>query len=297
MFDFEVVTKNPETGAPVSRFIVAAVSAAAARRIALDKLTDKAAKIRVYVVPDSVNAVAFAALIVSSRACSNWTVCGMDSLDRAALDFRRIFAAIKGNVTAARIFAEIQTAGHDAQDLFSETLNAFVASAASADTAENKHRAAYSTVNAYISSMRAAGVKECLTAFTADENGDVIGLERALRDYFNPEDPEDGAPSRRDLLSALKSGLAACTPIQRRIVKLTALGLSVRQVSEKVGRAPSTVQTHLTLARNVLKSYLNGFNIDVAAVETAAKKSSAARHDAAYWRRYRAAKKAAKKPD
>lgn len=198
----------------------------------------------------------------------------------------------------------------DSQDIFSCAYNGILTAINDgADITEQYHNA-YLSINAYIIAQRSATEYETSTEFIEENGGHIVAVSSYIAriikngERYTPTDTETMDAETADKLGAVLSACAvALTPRQKEITILTARGYSQRQICDKLNiKSVATVNEHLTHIRKKYLDYITENapefltlinSAQVNATENATKsKSQRNKHNAEYYREYRARKKA-----
>ena len=198
----------------------------------------------------------------------------------------------------------------DSQDIFSCAYDGILTAINDgADITEQYHNA-YLTINAHIMAQRSATEHETNTEFIEENGGHLVAVSSYIAriikngERYTPTDTETMDAETADKLGAILSACAvALTPRQKEITILTARGYSQRQIADKLNiKSVATVNEHLTHIRKKYLDYITENapefltlinSAQVNATENATKsKSQRNKHNAEYYREYRARKKA-----
>lgn len=198
----------------------------------------------------------------------------------------------------------------DSQDIFSCAYDGILTAINDgADITEQYHNA-YLTINAHIMAQRSATEYETSTEFIEENGGHLVAVSSYIAriikngERYTPTDTETMDAETADKLGAVLSACAvALTPRQKEITILTARGYSQRQIADKLNiKSVATVNEHLTHIRKKYLDYITENapefltlinSAQVNATENATKsKSQRNKHNAEYYREYRARKKA-----
>lgn len=194
----------------------------------------------------------------------------------------------------------------DSQDIFSCAYDGILTAINDgADITEQYHNA-YLTINAHIMAQRSATEYETSTEFIEENGGHLVAVSSYIAriikngERYTPTDTETMDAETADKLGAVLSACAvALTPRQKEITILTARGYSQRQIADKLNiKSVKTVAEHLTSIRKKYLDYITENApefltlINSAQVSETTKKAHRNKHNAEYYREYRARKKA-----
>lgn len=196
----------------------------------------------------------------------------------------------------------------DSQDIFSCAYGGILQAIADGLPIDEQYHAGYLSINAHIMAQRAARQKECSTEYIEADGGAIVAINtymaRIIKNgerYTPIESGEMDAQTAERLGAAISASMATLTPRQKDIVRCVAIGLSERATAEKLNiKNVATVNEHLTRIRQKVLEYftenateflplINGEKVKTAKID---RHKKANRHNAEYYREYRARKKA-----
>lgn len=270
--------------------------------------------LRVYPSIDTADGIARGAVLVTYRTALNGIMRTGGNVTQWTIykDARRLTAVSSTTPTAAAIFAALSECGADVQDYVSTAYGALIDGAATAADVPEIYHGAYRALNEYIRGLRAATAHELSTEYIVDGGGDICEYVGAIASVIRGGDTWTAAADDLGRLTAekaatlgrtLTAALAKCTAIQKKIVKLLALDVSVREIARRLHRDDKTIRRHIANIRGKVKDEIKAnapqfaYLLRAALIDrqTAAKKAEEKknRHTAEYYRAYRALKKAA----
>ena len=135
---------------------------------------------------------------------------------------------------------------------------------------ETAYRTAYHALNKHLYDSRQIklSVTAMRTIYIEDIDGEIISVNKGINAIIKASDPlpniEDATDTdeKADTITALLLDiLKDYTPIQKRVIKLVAEGLSERQIADKMNRTKTTIHEHKTNAqKKAFKKYPNGID-------------------------------------
>lgn len=199
----------------------------------------------------------------------------------------------------------------DSQDIFGCAYDGILTAINDGAEISEQYHNAYLTINAYIMAQRSATEYETSTEFIEENGGKLVAISsymaRIIKDgeRYTPTDNNNtmDAETAERLGAVLSAAAVALTPRQKDITLLTARGYSQRQICEKLNiKSVATVNEHLTHIRKKYLDYITENAPEfLALIKTAqvnaneqntADKRNRNKHNAEYYREYRARKKA-----
>lgn len=198
----------------------------------------------------------------------------------------------------------------DSQDIFGYAYSGILTAINEGKDISEQYHAGYLSINAYIMKQRAATAYETSTEFIEESGGALVAINSYIARIINNGErytPMDGgtmdAETAERLGAALSGASIALTPRQKDIAEYIGRGLSQKQVAEKMYiKNVATVNEHLTRIRKIYLEYFTEnapeFLYIIKGAEVKADKvdrhKKSNRHNAEYYRAYRARKKAEK---
>lgn len=200
----------------------------------------------------------------------------------------------------------------DSQEYLGYAYKGILESINSGEDIPEQYHNAYISINHYAMKLRSATVREVSTEYIQTNGGALVSISQYLaRIIKNGEryTPTDSGTMDTETANKLGAVLSACavtlTPRQKEITILAARGYSQRQIADKLKiKSVSTINEHLTHIRKKCLDYItenapefliliNSYQVNV--TENATKlKNRRNKHNAEYYREYRARKKALK---
>lgn len=135
---------------------------------------------------------------------------------------------------------------------------------------ETAYRTAYHALNKHLYDSRQIklSVTAMRTVYIEDIDGEIISVNKGINAIIkasdtlpNIEDATDTDEKADTITALLLDILKDYTPIQKRVIKLVAEGLSERQIADKMSRTKTTIHEHKTNAqKKAFKKYPNGID-------------------------------------
>lgn len=235
---------------------------------------------------------------------------GNDTQRRIDNDLRRVNARAMRGGGAHQIASYIADTSADAQDYYSIAQCAIVAAVLSGQDIMQQYAAAYAALNNHVMQQRAASHYEISTEFLRDNNDDLIAINRVIASIMRGDNryapigngTMSTATTRR-LGYAIHCAMAYVTPIQRDIINYVTCGYSQRDIAVKLHRSVTTINRHIAIIRKTISDFITNnypefvYLIITDGVDDSAEAAcSGGAKDAAYYRAYRARRKAAQQP-
>ena len=213
-----------------------------------------------------------------------------------------------GYLNAIDINCLIAKTSVDTQEFISKAYEGIIDGLTEGIAVDGQYSLAFKKVNSYYKENRNISAKEASTDYIQESGGDLIAVNQYLSriiyggERYMPLRTETmSAETAAKLGAALSASAAALTPRQKEILTLTARGYSQRQTADKLNiKSVKTVAEHLISIR---KKYLDYFTkntpellplINSAQVVRITNKAHRNKHNAAYYKEYRARKKTEK---
>lgn len=267
---------------------------------------------RITVAPDTTDTAGLmmGALMVARVTARNAILRtgGNDTQRAIDADLRAANARLSDAVAPERIIDVIASTGHDAQDFYSICQLALLNGQAAGLDTDAQYREAYRALNTAVHAMQTAHATEVCTEYIRDNGGDIISLNRAIARIMRGgdrwTDADGGIMPNADALllgDVLHDALQACKPVQQGIARLLAVGYSQRQIATRMGRGVATIARNVADMRKTVSDHIRthapqySYLLPSAPIDAAVQGSNVAggHKDAAYYRAYRAARKAA----
>lgn len=200
----------------------------------------------------------------------------------------------------------ISNTSHDSQDIYSCAEQGILTAIHDGADIVEQYRNAYLCINKHIMKQRGATARECSLEYTRESGGDIVPINSYIARIINGGERytpfDDGiidTETAERLGTVLSSASALLTPRQKDIVKYIGCGYSQRRTAERLNiKSVKTVAEHLTSIRKKYLDYITENApeflplINSAQVGETTKKAHRNKHNAEYYREYRARKKA-----
>lgn len=302
-----IVTHNFDATTTTTKTIIDAINPKQAHDAASCLYPD-ADLIRAYPATDTALGLARGALMIARRTAINATTHGgTETQQRIEREFAAVNARCISATSAERIYSVIKDYSADTQDMHSEAVAALHTASGQGLPIDQQYKAAYKALNAMLHAQKAATVKELSTQYVQDMGGDLVAISRVIvcilrgGDSYTPcATAEMDANTRRRFYFALTDAAKTLNPTQADILKRLALGQSQRQTADATGKRPETVCRNVAIMRAKMSAYLQATEFaDLIKARQAMQAGKQAannggKKDAAYYRAYRARKKAEK---
>lgn len=224
-------------------------------------------------------------------------------------DLRIAQARLSGVTSAVRVVDVISGAGQDAQDFYSICQLALLNAQASGLDMAAQYDSAYKTLNTAVHAMQTAHAYEVRTEWLTDNGGNLVALNDAIACIIRGGDKwtpcAGGDLSEADAIAlgdAIRDALQPLNRTLRNIARLLAIGYSQRQIATRMGTSVATVSRNVARLRKAMSDHIRMHVPQFAdllpadPIDNATRTTNVTggRKDAAYYRAYRAARKAAK---
>lgn len=206
---------------------------------------------------------------------------------------------------AGYVLDMISNISHDSQDIYSCAEGGILTAIHNGADIVEQYRNAYLYINRHIMKQRGATARECSLEYTRESGGDIVPINSYIARIINGGERytpfDDGiidTETAERLGAALSSASALLTPRQKDIVKYIGRGCPQRQTAERLNiRSVATVAEHLARIRKIYLEYITEnapeflYIIKGTQVNNTVTKRNTNRHNAEYYRDYRARKK------
>lgn len=199
----------------------------------------------------------------------------------------------------------ISNTSHDSQDIYSCAEQGILTAIHDGADIVEQYRNAYLYINRHIMKQRGATARECSLEYIQKSGGDIVPINAYIARIINGGErytPFDNGiidTETAERLGTVLSGASALlTPRQKDIAKYIGYGYSQRQTAERLNiKSVATVNEHLTRIRKIYLEYITEnapeflHIIKGIQVNDTATKRNTNRHNADYYKAYRARKK------
>lgn len=268
--------------------------------------------IRLQVRPDPSDllGLTMAALYVAGNAAGmavKWTggsktQCAIDT------DLRAARARLSGVTDVTRVMQVVASMGPDAQEYYSTCQLALYAAQSRGASVNRQYDDAYKAINAYIGGLRTRHETEVRTDYVLELGGNLVAVNRAIAHiiYGGARWVEaiDGTMDNdiaAGLGIALHNALRTCTARQRDIARMLCANNSQQDIADALRCSKTAVCRNVATLRKTVADHIRAhapqyaYLLPSAPIDAAVQGSNVTggRKDAAYYRAYRAARKAA----
>lgn len=199
----------------------------------------------------------------------------------------------------------ISNTSPDSQDIYSCAEQGILTAIHDGADITEQYRNAYLYINRHIMKQRGATAQECSLEYTQESGGDIVPINAYIARIINggerytPYDDGIIDIETAERLGAVLSGASALlTPRQKDIVKYIGRGYSQRRTAERLNiKSVATVAEHLARTRKIYLEYITEnapeflHIIKGVQVNNTVIKRNTNRHNADYYKAYRAGKK------
>lgn len=209
---------------------------------------------------DNDNAQAMAALEVAYNKARNAVSHGGTYTQYVIeAETRRMYAAMLTNdPTPYHLLSLLETVSHDTRNFISEAWVVFAIGAAKGVNVRAQYARAYKALDKLIRSWRSATNAEATQEYAKDERGQLIAINAAIGhmlrrgEKYAWQDNDECAltnDQRAAIVECVHEARKAFTPTQKRVMDDLAVGYTMTQIAQKMGRSKGTVADHVTRIR------------------------------------------------
>lgn len=206
---------------------------------------------------------------------------------------------------AGYVLDMISNMSHDSQDIYSCAEEGILTAIHDGADIAEQYRNAYLCINRHIMKQRGATARECSLEYTQESGGNIVPINAYIARIINGGErytPYDNGvidiETAERLGAVLSDASALLTPRQKDIVEYIGRGYSQRQTAERLNiKSVATVAEHLARIRKIYLEYITEnapeflYIIKGTQVNNTVIKRNTNRHNAEYYRAYRARKK------